>query len=113
MCSVRSGIRHGRRGRQQRARAHQDRQGRPQPLEGRQAADPRRRRRNLILGGIAGALIGLAAAYLYVKSNEGQIAAVEAGESDKVTKVSPGEALAVGVSLVALIRQIVGMGQLD
>ena len=35
--------RHRRRGRQQRARARQDRQGRPQPLEGRQAADPRRR----------------------------------------------------------------------
>jgi hypothetical protein len=67
--------------------------------------------KTLLLGGIAGALIGLAAAYLYVKSNEGQIAAVEAGESDKVAKVSPGEALAVGVSLVALVRQIVGMGQ--
>ena len=35
--------RHDRRGRQLRGRAHQDRQGRPQPLEGREAADPRRR----------------------------------------------------------------------
>ena len=34
---------HRRRGRQRRARAHQDRQGRPQPLEGRAPADPRRR----------------------------------------------------------------------
>ena len=33
---------HRRRGRQLRGRAHQDRQGRPQPLEGRQAPDPRR-----------------------------------------------------------------------
>ena len=32
--------RHRRRGRQRRARAHQDRQGRPQPLEGRQARRP-------------------------------------------------------------------------
>ena len=67
----------------------------------------------LLMGGIAGALIGLAAAYLYVKSNEGEIARVEAGESDKVSKISPGEALAVGVSLVALVRQIVGMGRAD
>ena len=34
--------RHRRRGRQLRGRADQDRQGRPQPLEGRQAPDPRR-----------------------------------------------------------------------
>ena len=65
----------------------------------------------LLLGGIAGALIGLAAAYLYVKSNEGQIAAVEAGEAESVAKISPREALGVGLSVVNLIRQIVGMGQ--
>lgn len=66
----------------------------------------------LLLGGIAGALIGLAAAYLYVKSNEGQIAAVEAGEADAMAKVSPREALGVGLSVVSLVRQIVGMGQM-
>ena len=65
----------------------------------------------LLLGGIAGALVGLAAAYLYVKSNEGQIAAVEAGEAESVPKVSPREALGVGLSVVNLIRQIVGLGQ--
>jgi hypothetical protein len=65
----------------------------------------------LLLGGIAGALIGLAAAYLYVKSNEGQIAAVEAGEAESVAKVSPREALGVGLSVVNLVRQIVGLGQ--
>jgi hypothetical protein len=67
----------------------------------------------LLVGGIAGALIGLAAAYLYVKSNEGGIAAVRAGEADAVAKVSPGEALGVGLSVVSLVRQIVGMGQVD
>jgi hypothetical protein len=67
----------------------------------------------LLLGGIAGALIGLAAAYLYVKSNEGQIAAVKAGEAEAMAKVSPREALGVGLSIVSLVRQIVGMGQLD
>lgn len=65
----------------------------------------------LLLGGIAGALIGLAAAYLYVKSNEGQIAAVEAGEAESVAKVSPRDALGVGLSVVNLVRQIVGLGQ--
>lgn len=65
----------------------------------------------LLLGGIAGALIGLAAAYLYIKSNEGQIAAVEAGEAESVAKVSPREALGVGLSVVNLVRQIVGLGQ--
>jgi len=65
----------------------------------------------LLLGGIAGALIGLAAAYLYVRSNEGQIAAIEAGEAGAVARVSPREALGVGLSIVQLVRQIVGMGQ--
>ena len=65
----------------------------------------------LLMGGIAGALIGLAAAYLFVKSNEGQIAAAEKGEADAVAKVSPREALGVGLSIVSLVRQIVGMGQ--
>jgi hypothetical protein len=65
----------------------------------------------LLLGGIAGALVGLAAAYLYVKSNERQIAAVEAGTTDALTKVSPREALSVGLSVVSLVRQIVGLGQ--
>jgi hypothetical protein len=64
----------------------------------------------MIMGGIAGALIGLAAAYLYIKANETKIAAVEAGEEESV-KIKPGEALAVGLSIVTLLRQIVGLGQ--
>jgi hypothetical protein len=65
----------------------------------------------LIAGGVAGALIGLAAAFLYIKANEPKIAAVETGEAESVTKVSPGEALSVGLSIVNLLRQIVGLGQ--
>jgi hypothetical protein len=64
----------------------------------------------LLIGGVAGTLVGLAAAFLYIKSNEDQIAAVEAGEAESVSKISPGEALAVGLSLITLLRQIVGMG---
>jgi len=65
----------------------------------------------LLFGGLAGALIGLAAAFLYVKSNEERIAAAEAGDEKAMGKVSPGEALAVGLSVVGLLRQIVGLGQ--
>jgi hypothetical protein len=67
----------------------------------------------LLMGGVAGALIGLAAAYLYIKSNEGQIAAAQAGDTEALTKVSPREALGVGLSVVSLVRQIVGLGQVD
>ncbi len=65
----------------------------------------------LIAGGVAGALLGLAAAFLYVKANEPQIAALEDGEDDAVSKVSPGEAMTVGLSLLGLLRQIANLGQ--
>jgi hypothetical protein len=65
----------------------------------------------LLIGGVAGALIGVAAAYLYVRNNEDQVAAIDEGRSEMVAKVSPREALGVGISLVALVRQIVGLGQ--
>ncbi len=65
----------------------------------------------LIAGGIAGALIGVAAAFLYIKANEAQIVAAEEGEVDAVNKVSPGEAMTVGLSLLGLLRQIASLGQ--
>ena len=65
----------------------------------------------LLFGGIAGALIGLAAAYLYVRNNEDRVVAIDEGREEMVAKVSPREALGVGISLVSLLRQIVGLGQ--
>jgi len=65
----------------------------------------------LIAGGVAGALLGLAAAFLYVKANESQIAFLENGEADAVNKVSPGEAMTVGLSLLGMLRQIANLGQ--
>jgi hypothetical protein len=65
----------------------------------------------LIIGGVAGALIGLGAAFLYLKANEGRIAAVEAGEAESLTRVKPGEALSIGLTVIGLLRQIVGLGQ--
>jgi hypothetical protein len=64
----------------------------------------------LLIGGVAGTLVGLAAAFLYIKANEDQLAAIEAGQAESMKKISPGEALAVGLSLITLLRQIVGMG---
>ena len=64
----------------------------------------------LLIGGVAGALLGVAAAYLYVRNNEEQVAAINEGRTEMVAKVSPREALGVGMSLVALLRQIVGLG---
>jgi hypothetical protein len=65
----------------------------------------------LLIGGVAGALLGLAAAFLYVKSNEEQIIAVREGRAEEMNKIAPREALGVGLSLVTLLRQIVVMGQ--
>ena len=65
----------------------------------------------LLIGGVAGALLGVAAAYLYVQNNQEQIAAANEGRTEMVAKVSPREALGVGISLVSLLRQIVGLGQ--
>ncbi|MBL7200148.1 MAG: hypothetical protein ISS56_08370 [Anaerolineae bacterium] len=67
--------------------------------------------KTLIAGSIAGALVGLAAAFLYIKANETQIAAVESGEAEQVGEISPGEAMTVGLSLIGLLRQIVTLGQ--
>jgi hypothetical protein len=65
----------------------------------------------LLFGGLAGALIGVAAAYLYVRNNQDQVTAINEGRTEMTVKVSPREALGVGISLVALIRQIVGLGE--
>ena len=62
----------------------------------------------LIVGGIAGALIGLAAAFLYVKANEERM---ERGGAESMGKIAPGEALSLGLTVVGLMRQIVGLGQ--
>ena len=65
----------------------------------------------LLIGGVAGALLGVAAAFLYVKNNEDQVAAINEGRTEMVAKVSPRDALGVGISLVSLVRQIIGLGQ--
>jgi hypothetical protein len=64
------------------------------------------RQKLLIVGGI-----GVVAAFLYIKANEGRVAAVEAGEADQVGEISPGEAISVGLSLLGVLRLISELGQ--
>lgn len=66
------------------------------------------RTRVLLFGGILGALIGVAAAYLYLRS-----APIQVDESgrERLPAISPGEALKVGLGILAAIRQIVGLGR--
>ena len=57
-----------------------------------------------IVGGVLGALLGLGAAYIYVNAAE------ESGESPEV---SPGTAVTIGLSLLALLRQVAVIGEGD
>jgi len=69
------------------------------------------RQKLLIAGGLAGALVGVIAAFLYIKTNEGRVAAVEAGEAEQINAVSPGEAISVGLSLLGVLRLISELGR--
>jgi hypothetical protein len=60
------------------------------------------RRKAFILGGVLGALLGLGAAYIYVNAAE------ESGETPEVT---PGTAVTIGLSLLALLRQVAAIGE--
>ena len=66
------------------------------------------RTRILAGGALAGALLGAVAAYMYLRS-----VSTEPG-SDEVSQlpsIHPGKAIAVGLSALTLMRQIVGLGQ--
>jgi hypothetical protein len=60
------------------------------------------RNRALIIGGVVGALLGLGAAYIYINSAE------ESGETPEVT---PGSAVTIGLSLLALLRQVAAIAE--
>jgi hypothetical protein len=59
-------------------------------------------RKAFILGGVLGALLGVGAAYIYVNAAE------ESGETPEVT---PGTAVTIGLSLLALLRQVAAIGE--
>jgi hypothetical protein len=60
------------------------------------------RRKAFVLGGLLGALLGLGAAYIYVNAAEAS------GETPEVT---PGTAVTIGLSLLALLRQVAAIGE--
>ncbi len=70
----------------------------------------------LAVGGLLGAVVGLAAAYLYTKNVEMQ-AEEEVEENPEAEKgvvapaVSPLEAMAVIMSVIGTMRQIISLGQ--
>jgi len=68
------------------------------------------RHKILMVGGFIGLLVGLLAAFLFLRANESKIAAVEAGEAESLGKISPAEGIAVGMSIVGLLKQIVSLG---
>lgn len=66
------------------------------------------RTRVLVLSGIIGALVGVGAAYLYLR--EAPIEVSDAGE-EKLPAVQPGDALRVSLGILTAIRGIVGLGR--
>jgi hypothetical protein len=62
------------------------------------------RQRAFIIGGVVGALLGLGAAYIFVNSAE------NSGDTPEVT---PGTAVTIGLSLLALLRQVAAIAEGD
>ena len=60
----------------------------------------------MLLGGIAGALVGVGAAYLYVRS----VDADQGGQALAPRPVKPTAAVSVGLSVLGLLRQIASLG---
>lgn len=54
-----------------------------------------------LVGGVVGALIGIGAAYVYVSSAE---------DGERAPELHPGEAVGIGLALLAVLRQIAGLG---
>jgi hypothetical protein len=55
----------------------------------------------LVIGGIAGLLTGLAAAFLFVRSRE---------QSDSDLKITSGHGVQIGLSVVSLLKTIISGG---
>jgi hypothetical protein len=61
------------------------------------------RKRVMVIGGLIGSLLGVAAAYLFIRAAE------ESGEGSP-ERVATGDAVKVGVSVMSLVRQIAELG---
>lgn len=71
------------------------------------------RTRALILGGVAGAALGVAAAWLFIRSVEEEALAIEeVGEGVVAPRtIGVGQVVRLGVSILGVLRQIVDLGR--
>jgi hypothetical protein len=61
----------------------------------------------LIVGGVVGAFLGVGAAFLYLRSAPVQ---VDEEGRERLPTVQPGRALAIGLSVLTVLKQITGLG---
>ena len=66
------------------------------------------RTRVMIIGGILGALLGVSAAYLYLRSTPVE---VDEDGQERLPAVSTGRALTTGLGVLTVLKQITGLGQ--
>ncbi len=66
------------------------------------------RTRVMIIGGVVGALLGVSAAYLYLRSVP---ADVDEEGRERLPSIQPGKALAVSLGVLTVLKQITGLGQ--
>jgi len=60
----------------------------------------------MIFGGIAGALVGVGAVYLYIRSVEAE----QGGTALAPRPVKPAAVVSVGLAVLGLLKQIAGLG---
>jgi hypothetical protein len=66
------------------------------------------RMRVMIIGGVLGALLGVSAAYLYLRSTPIE---VDEDGQERLPAVPTGKALTAGLGVLTVLKQITGFGQ--
>ncbi len=66
------------------------------------------RTRVMIIGGLGGALLGVGAAYLYLRSTPVE---VDEDGQERLPTIQTGKALTTGLGVLTVLKQITGLGQ--